>query len=404
MLSQALKNQRAPLGRVVALFFVVVSLGLAGCDLLGTGDPRPDDPNAVRPPAPAGAVIWSSLAWQPVSFDQPTNPSVDRWDRPSAIAAGPGGFVAVGSNFNVTGDLGRIWHSQDSLRWSLAGPSLMAGLDLASVAATGTEYIAVGTRSVDFNNPTTLVFRSEDGVVWAETASFGGAWAQRVASGPAGFALIVGVGDTTDVLFSPDGRAWKRVSGAAIASGVSLSDIAWDGIGWVAAGAIGTRAVVLRSADGTSWSEDRLPASEPIPGIIDVAAYRVIPGKWATLLLGLEREPACTKDDDFCGKYQAAWSWTAATGWVRLPRSTWILRQGYGVDVFAAGDAGFLYVLAQNVRDSSDGWTWIPIKMSGASPDFPSDVVVTRDRVVGVGSPANADSVTPWFGSSVISR
>jgi hypothetical protein len=162
--------------------------------------------------------------------------------------------------------------------------------------------------------------------------------------------------------------------------------------------------VVLRSADGTSWSEDRLPASEPISGIMDVAAYRVIPGKWSTLLLGLEREPACAKDADFCGKYQAAWSWTAVTGWVRLPRSTWILGQGYGVDVSAAGDAGFLFAAGQNIRASSDGWNWVPIKISGPSPSFPSALLVTKDRVVSVGTPASAEAQVPWFGSAVITR
>ena len=173
------------------------------------------------------------------------------------------------------------------------------------------------------------------------------------------------------------------------------------GDGWLAAGSIGDRAAVWRSADGSTWSEDPLPASGPIDGIIDVSAYRVVPGRWATLLLGIEREPACEEDDDFCGKYQAAWSKTPTTDWARLPRATWILDRGYGVHAYPADEAGFLYLGGNDSRLSPDGWDWASVRQANTYAALVNDVVVTEDLVIGVGSDLGAaPGLVGWFGTA----
>ncbi|MBA2559347.1 MAG: hypothetical protein H0V07_05560 [Propionibacteriales bacterium] len=337
-----------------------------------------------------------------MTFERPPKVSVEQWDQASALATGPGGWVAVGSNSDVMGYVGRIWQSSDSLSWKLVNSDLLAGLELVGLAATPDSYVAVGTKSANPNEPTASILFSSDGVTWTEQASIPGAWASRVTSGSQGFAVVIQVGETTDLLFSPDGRTWNRVAGADVSSGAWIADVARDGAGWIAVGSAGDRAVVLRSADAKSWQEDRLPASEPVEGIIDVNAYRVIAGRWAILVLGLDRGPSCAEDDDWCDKYQAAWSWTAETAWVRLPRSTWILGRGFGIDVHTAGDAGFVYMLGDEVRTSADGWQWDPVKQTSASNAFTSSVAVSGDRVVGVGTPAGGDDLVGWFGSALI--
>lgn len=395
------RHWTAPIPLLLAPVLMVL---VAGCGLLGGSEnPRKDDPDARAPGRPAGATTWGKLAWQNVSHEQPLKDSENQWDQATALAAGPGGWVAVGSNSDVIGHVGRVWQSADSTSWMLVPSDTLDGLELVDVAATPDGYVVVGTHSSNPNEPKTSVLRSTDGLTWQEVETVEGAWAARVTAGSRGFAAIVQVDDTNDLLLSPDGLKWSRVPGADIGDGIRLADIAWDGAGWVAAGSVGDHAVVLRSSDGVSWKEDVLPASEPVDGVMDVTAYRVVPGRWATLLLGLDRGPNCAEDDDWCDKYQAAWSWTPDTGWQRLPKSTWILDRGYGVDVYPAGDAGFLYLLGDDVRTSADGWVWTDVKHTAGSDAFPNDAAVDGERLVAVGTSAGAeDGLVGWFGSALI--
>jgi hypothetical protein len=94
-----------------------------------------------------------------------------------------------------------------------------------------------------------------------------------------------------------DTRAGRRRRGDGY-----LADIAWDAGGWVAVRRTGHRAVLVRTRDGTSWAEEQLPSSEPVQGILDVGAYKVVPGRWSTLVLGTDRAPSCAEEDDFCPK------------------------------------------------------------------------------------------------------
>ena len=379
---------------------------VAGCGLLGGPDnPRPDDPKATAPDVPAGVATWSSLDWQDVTHEQPVRTTEEHWDQANDLAAGPGGWVAVGSNNNHMGYEGRIWHSADARSWKLANLDLLAGLDLVAIAATPDAYVALGTRSTDPNRPIATLLRSTDGLQWTEIQVVDGAWAAAVAAGDRGFAAILQADDGHDLLLSSDGISWKRAAVDGIGGSTLLADVAADGAGWLAAGSDGERAVVLRSPDGATWTEDLLPASEPVEGVLDVSAYQVVPGRWATLLLGLDRGSSCEAGDDWCPTYQAAWSWTAETGWQRLPKSTWMLGRGHGVEVHAAGEAGFLYILGDEVRTSAVGWDWTEVKETASSGAFANAVVVDGERVVAVGAPIGVDGgLTGWFGSALIRR
>lgn len=379
----------------------MVSMLLAGCGFFAS-NPRPDDPNAVKPDPPAAATRWSSLHWQSVTFDDPDNASLEQEDWPEALAEGPGGFVAVGSNHDTTGYVGRIWHSADALDWQLVDSPELDALELTDVVASDEAFLAIGHRAANPNAPVTSILTSTDGTTWNEAETIEDAWAIDIASGPNGFAILLEVGETSDVLTSPDGASWMRVAGADIAPNLYLPNIAWAGDGWVAAGTSGNRAVLFRSADGLTWVEERLPASEPIDGIWRVSAYRVLPGRWATLVLGIDSAPSCEEDDDWCPKFQGAWSHTAATGWARLPRSNWLFDRGYGVDVHLAGDAGFLYMLGEDARISSDGWDWTDVE-SAEDAQLTREVLVSGRRVIAAGwQIGDAPALDAWFGTATI--
>ncbi len=392
--------------RAMALALAVLPV-LAGCGFLpGGSTPREDDPNATPPTAPEAAVVWSSLDWQGVSFDQPAKVAGEQWDQATAVAAGHGGFVAVGSNSDVMGYVGRIWRSADALDWRFIESPLLRDLELVDVAAGVDGFVAIGTRNVanSIDDPVTSILTSTDGGAWIEADAIAGAWAADVAVGPQGFLIIVqsALGDTTSLLMSPDGSSWTQVPAGDVAAGAWISGVAWANDSWLAAGSVGARAAVWRSSDGTTWAEEPLPAAEPIEGLMDVSAYDVVPGRWATIVLGVERAPSCAEDDDWCPKYQTGWSWTAQTGWARLPKSTWFLNRGCCVDLYPAGPAGFLYYLSSDAMLSADGWAWTPVRESGTSEAFASDIVVTEDRVVGVGWGSGPD-LTGWFGSALVS-
>ncbi len=377
-------------------------------------NPRPDAAIGSRPSVASGAATWSGLSWSEVTFEVPDVGSADVFEQMVAVAGDVTGFVAIGSGSGPEGDAARIWQSDDSITWKLVESRLLDGMALVDVAVFDGTFIAIGsTTGIDPDAYSTSLLLSRDGVAWLEAEAIPGAYAVGVAAGPRGFIAVlsdVEHEDLSEVLLSPDGASWKRMSGADVAAGAQIRDIAWDTIGWLAVGSLGHRAAAWRSDDGTHWTEDPLPGAEPVDGVRDVTAYRVVPGRWATLVLGLDLAPSCAEDDDWCGKYQAAWSRTAESGWARLAESNWLLQRGTGVDAYAAGEAGFLYLFGGDVRTSADGWDWLPLNgsaapvESGSLDPWPGDLVVLGDRVVGVGTLASAPQLEAWFGSARVIR
>lgn len=128
--------------------------------------------------------------WQLVTIDDgkgyrpPTTASNNqRGFAPYAVAAGPAGFVAVGSAAFFVGNVakgsgGLVWFSPDGISWQRIDvrPAIAnldpSGLQLREVAATATGYVAVG-----ITGPRVLVLTSPDGVTWAQTTEFQATWA-----------------------------------------------------------------------------------------------------------------------------------------------------------------------------------------------------------------------------------
>jgi hypothetical protein len=398
----------------LAAIAIVATVVLVGWwvmrSLLGAGNPRPDAAIGLRPAPEASAATWLGLRWSDVTFESPDAESPNVFEQMVGVAGDATGFVAIGSSSGPAGSHARMWQSADGTAWRLIESPSLDGLELVDIAVRDGTFLAIGsTPGGDPGAYSTSLLVSRDGISWAKAEMIFGAYATGVAAGPPGFAAVLSAVEDEallDLLLSPDGTSWTRVSGSDVAPGARIRDIAWGSGGWLAVGSVGNRAGVWRSVDGHAWTEDALPAAGPVEGIMDVAAYRVVPGRWATLVLGLDRAPSCAEDDDWCGKYQAAWSWTEGTGWARLGASNWLLQRGYGVEAHAAGDAGFLYLLGDEARTSVDGWDWAPlsataVQTASPAPDaWPTDVVVLGDQVVGVGTLASAPQLAAWFGSA----
>lgn len=395
---------RALLGARLLLLSVIV----AGCGALGSSNPRPDDPSVVAPEPPGDWNRWQEIAWREATVDIEPSADIEDVDRAAAIAHGPAGYVAVGSNTNVMHYFGRIWWSADGHAFSAVKDPTLDGLELIDVAATDTSYVAVGTRSADVNGPDLVVLRSVDGLSWHEVERIGGAWAIAVAAGASGYLVSAEVGAGSDLLVSGDGTTWERVA-ASDGGQVDpyLTGIAATQAGWIAAGSSGDHALVLRSPDGRHWTGDDLPASTPSDGIARVGAYAAVPGPWGDLLIGLDDSPACVEDDDWCARWTAAWSTAGTKGWQRLPRKTRLLSGGWGATAWSAGDAGFVAWDGDDVIISADGWDWSSIRQTGDSrASFVTDAVLAGNDLVVVADDWSdvefSDQV--WFGVGTISR
>ena len=358
--------------------FVVVN----ACGLVG-GNPRKDDPDVVRPEPPAGAATWASIEWLPVTVDRPPRDLPADADYLEALAAGPGGFVALGGNSRADGYLARIWRSADGLAWESIDAPVLKGVELWDVAANDDRYVAVGVRGFNSDDVQAEILVSPDGASWSVAHTLDGAYGTGVAAGPQGFVVEIELETeaTTGLLVTDTGEDWMRVAGSDIAKGAGIGHIAWDSDSWLAAGSIGDRAAAFRSPDGLAWTEEPLPESEPVAGLLDVYAYRVVPGRWATLIFGTERKPSCEGDDEFCPRYQITWSSAGSGGWTRLPGDTWINTIGHGAQAYTADEAGFV-TLVPEVRTSPDGWEWSLVDAPSRGLALPFEALVVDELLV----------------------
>ena len=182
-----------------------------------------------------------------------------------AIAAGPGGFVAVGSHYQLNHfglyDLdGRVWFSEDGESWTVIDDEVFGGPGwqfVTAITAGPDGFVAAGTHILghpgEANDIT--IWLSPDGLTWTriDEAVFDLPRVQRVSamiSGPDG---IVAVGyDTHEsgnrmpaVWTSPNGIGWVRVVDPRLGEPGNrwMNTVAHGGPGLIAAGGDGDRPV-----------------------------------------------------------------------------------------------------------------------------------------------------------------
>jgi hypothetical protein len=236
--------------------------------------------------------------------------------------------------------------------------------DLFGIGRAAGGFIAVG----DVTPPASAIgLWSPDGASWAPLQGF------TSTNGSAAVAVtelgdrivIVGHDPTGAAAWSFDGHSWTPAPAQAslqvpYAAGGMTSVVPFDG-GFVAAGyrdnpaAARALAAVWRSADGLRWTLDAQPASNPMAGarILGLVANGdtlVAVGTAGDLIKG----PA------------AAWRWTKASGWTKVPV------EGGAMEAVVATPDGFVAVGVNPSDDGAMAWTSSDGGAWQAVPDQPA--------------------------------
>jgi hypothetical protein len=244
------------------------------------------------------AGVWTSpdgRTWEPATVTQPAGTI-------AAVAAGPSRLVAVGTVFVETSGPA-AWTSVDGRTWEALPPSAFAGSAghkpgaLEDVAAGPGGFVAVGSE-VGAGGFRATAWHSPDGLVWTRTQSdMGGDSAGAVVQFGSGYvAAGWSPGENGDdrALFwtSPDGRTWEAAPDAKDLHDVGSSPVlAAAGQHLVAFGGrshawVATEPLVWTSQDGVTW-ESQASAGVVAPLPSDAPAASGEPATVGLLIGGL---------------------------------------------------------------------------------------------------------------------
>ncbi|MGC4955538.1 WD40/YVTN/BNR-like repeat-containing protein [Actinomadura citrea] len=182
-------------------------------------------------PGPLALTSQDGLTWQKPEF--PAGPP------PVAAAAGPSGYVAVGT--------GVAWRSADLRTWSRAG---LDGAP-ADVTATSRAYAAVGGRG-----KVPAAWTSPDGLTWTAAKLPPGLTAPLTQVAAKGDTLVAIAGGAAALVSTDAGATWTRRD---LGPGLTATAIAATPGGFVAAASAKDDAAVLTSPDGMSWRRVAVP-------------------------------------------------------------------------------------------------------------------------------------------------
>ena len=293
-----------------------------------TAEPSPTPtPSPATTPAPS-----SSRTAEPTPVPTPTLPPAGRWvrvdDQPAfasasmnAVAAGPGGFVAVGmeclGTYPACAVRAVAWTSPDGLAWDRADLPSRAEERADLVVYDGADYVA-SVRA----GPVAVLWTSSDGAAWRrmpDVPAFAGAEIRGMAR-IGDRRVAVGLSGTGFALWtSTDGLSWESVGGMPKLeetddnSGLGVVAFGDRFVAWATSWADD---YVLTSTDGLHWSTTR-HALRAVAGrtigawISDVA----VDGDRLVAVGGRE----CTKAEwgEITGgcTYGAAWTSTDSVTW-----------------------------------------------------------------------------------------
>lgn len=337
---------------------------------------RPAAPPAVTaPPEPADAVPWPELAWANADVPAMQLPVTEHL---AAVAANELGYVAVGFQEVVGRRDGVIVFSRDGKTWDRVGAAaVLREMDLVDVAAGPGGFVAVGTASVEGAPAATVIFRSADGRSWERIVPPGAldTYAWSIGGGSSGYLAAGNAADGGPASWlSADGASWERVPNDALgAAKGGLLDPRPEGEGWIALGSVADAPAFLRSADGIGWTATAIGPNA------DVYTDRLVAGRWGYLVQG--GQGSCGLFSS-CGSELLTWWSDDGTTWARLPAEEAL--QGGGA-MAEAGDRGVLRVNGLSAWSSTTGWSWTPLPNPGDGNAGFNAAVVRGDSIVAVG-------------------
>jgi hypothetical protein len=365
-------------GRSLRVGTVLVVLAVLGC----TPDPTPS-PSVTPPPIPADFVPWTDIVWQVA--DLPPQPPESAAERVVAVTTTSDSFVAVGyREMNGARD-GVVWRSIDGDVWEAIDDHRFAGVEMLDVSAAPGGLVALGVLAVGDAPPLAVLFGSTDGQTWERLAPPIGSVDSYPSSLAGDQTGVLATGDDADgnavVWRSVDGRSFDRLAVEGVAHEAVESARVVIG-GYAALGPPGGPPILLRSADGSSWS------STPIDRVPDVIGTRLEIGRWGWIVQGAS-VPGCGPEASCPGQPIAWWSGDGAT-WARLPGEGSPVSNG-GSIVVPAGDHGLLAISGADAWSSPDGWAWRSLPEPGDGSVGVDDAVVRGDVIVAVGAEDRED-------------
>lgn len=339
-------------------------------------------------PPPSDLPPWPEITWGVSFFGQP--PDGFTSERVAAVAASEAGFVAVGLAEAVGREQGQVYFSGDGSDWARVGvPAMLEGVSLLDVAAGPGGFVAIGDLAGDpflANETRIVLFRSPDGRRWERVPDVPGmvaGLASGIGGGPTGY-VAVGFTDPEPgaiILVSDDGVGWTVVDPSAsgdAAQGISSPTASGDG--WIAIGGPPETLTVLHSDDGARWT-GHLVEDRDTNGI---ALTDLVVGPGGFLAIGLV--------GDDCGPFSSCpaqsilwWSGDGVT-WGRVTEPDPTVALG---SLATDPVRGFVSIRGPETWASPDGWAWITL---GDLGDFGAlDAVVRGDLIVAAGDRTEAD-------------
>ena len=189
----------------------------------------------------------------------------------TGVVHGPSGWLAVGANLILTSPDGVTWHA-------VGGTAALAAADLMAAAAGPAGYVVVGSQMTDAGLAPAGIWYSANLSDWSIASGTGSSGQMlAVAATANGFTAVGTANHQPAVWVSRDGKTWALTdlspAGAVLRQVAALSE---PGLGSriVVAGsnAAGTPLVLVSADGGTTWQVGELPEAGPSAAVTALTA------------------------------------------------------------------------------------------------------------------------------------
>ena len=315
------------------------------------------------------------------------------------VAASSSDLVAIGYDEAGPGSRGAIWHSSDGVTFERVDDDRTAGVVLTDVAAGPGGFVAVGSEG---NGPDVVVLVSSDGLRWERASAkpeLASASVSAIATDDNRWMMI-----GTDPSGAPiswlswDGLVWDRrdANALGLGRGAALVDVAAARDFWLAAGAErdGTGAMFV-SDDGERWRTTTIPSAEN--GATPTRLSDIAVSATAVILRG-QVVPSCDLFAE-CEPVAAGWWSTDAESWSPLPETGALAPPA----VLVPGASGFLSIAGSRSYASTNGLSWSPLSAPGGANLVIHDAVAFGDSVIAVGERTSTTGTSvPWLANGAL--
>jgi hypothetical protein len=179
----------------------------------------------------------------------------------TSVVHGPSGWLATGANLILTSPDGVTWRA-------VGGTAALAAADLLAAAAGPAGYVVVGSHMTDTGQVPVGVWFSANLSDWTMAAGTGSSGQMLAVAASAGGFLAVGTADHQPAVWvSRDGKSWRLTdlspSGSVFRQVAAQSTAQGNRIVVAGTNAAGAPLIMLSTDGGTTWQVAELPQAGP---------------------------------------------------------------------------------------------------------------------------------------------